>query len=113
MIRSPRPRRRRASPASRVPPTRRPRLTTILTRMRKTPPTIHNRAGRFPHGSSLLDAPDGGPYGPPSFIAPAKRAFSRSCQRPDVSAIPTEPPKAPLSFQDLILTLHQYWGDQG
>ena len=32
------------------------------------------------------------------FFAPAKRA-----------AVTTEP----LSFQDLILTLHRYWGDQG
>ncbi|MFN8874202.1 MAG: glycine--tRNA ligase subunit alpha, partial [Brevundimonas sp.] len=25
----------------------------------------------------------------------------------------TEPQKSPLAFQDLILTLHRYWGDQG
>jgi glycyl-tRNA synthetase alpha chain len=30
-----------------------------------------------------------------------------------IDPVPPNPPKAPLAFQDLILTLHAYWSDKG
>jgi glycyl-tRNA synthetase alpha chain len=51
----------------------------------------------------MLEGIVGGPYGPPTFFGPPDSAENMSQE--------SGPP--PLSFQDLILTLHAYWSDKG
>ena len=52
-----------------------------------------------PPRRSLLEAGVGGPYGPPTFFWPVLRDSMAA--------------RKPLSFKDLILTLHDFWSRQG
>ncbi len=58
----------------------------------------------FPLFKSGLKPKSARPYGPPTFFAPANKP-------PEKPPIPM--PDKPLSFQDLILKLHDYWSRQG
>src|SRR4051812_2729823 len=68
----------------------------------RAPASARPLAATRPLGKSAVSAVEakvGGPYGPPTFFAPANK--------------PAPMPEQPLSFQGLILKLHDYWSRQG